>query len=655
MAAYVGQRASGAVNNGSGTTQQLTLSSSCSAGNTVILIFACRDTSIAGISVADSKSNSWSIDAGPLNTNNDLVLIASTRQNTGTLLSGDTITVTFGTAPNAARGWLVQEVSGLVTSSYVDRTQSNNSPTTVLNPSTGTTAVTTQANEFAVSAFCMGVNVSGEESQSFTADPGWSQWTTTRVAIPDGTNGGLSKFLISQYDILTSTGAQSSSITLTTAESYQALIVTYKASTGTLDPGRTQDVRITGVAAPENNTFGSGSFGVLVFGFTGAQDSFTWNARITGRDTRNVTYTTRLTSRDTNSTTFDVRIRGGAQSSLTVFESRVTGRNTSQAAFDARLTSGVLSFSTQDARQTGRNTSNITYSARLTAQAANSVTYDARQIGRNTSQTALDARLTTVGDTSAAYDARLTGTASSSVAYTSAITAQAVSNRTQDIRLTGQLSSSVTRDIRTTAQLSSNVTYAARETGSATSNVGYEARLTSRASTSAVYNTRITGQSAASEIAYDVATSAQAQNAISFITCITGIIAPQVAVPVADNLVGTWHDTPLWSKINDDDGDFMESGSSPIVVDVCEVQLGPLNDPLSSSAHIVRYKYAKNAGSGDRIDLVVRLMQNGVQIAAWSHADIDAITDAEHTLTGTEADSITDYGDLQLRFEAIKV
>src|SRR5690348_5684159 len=70
----------------------------------VVLIFACRDTSVAGVSVSDSKGNTWSVDANPNSGGtpfgNNLLLMASTAQDGGRLLTGDTITVHFTTAPN---------------------------------------------------------------------------------------------------------------------------------------------------------------------------------------------------------------------------------------------------------------------------------------------------------------------------------------------------------------------------------------------------------------------------------------------------------------------------------------------------------------------------------------------------------------------------
>lgn len=53
------------------------------------------------------------------------------------------------------------------------------------------------------------------------------------------------------------------------------------------------------------------------------------------------------------------------------------------------------------------------------------------------------------------------------------------------------------------------------------------------------------------------------------------------------------------------------------------------------------------------INLTVRLMQGTTQIASWTHTGIGTgFTLATQTLSTTEADSITDYTDLRLRFTA---
>lgn len=130
----------------------------------------------------------------------------------------------------------------------------------------------------------------------------------------------------------------------------------------------------------------------------------------------------------------------------------------------------------------------------------------------------------------------------------------------------------------------------------------------------------------------------------------------QIGSPVSDVSVGLWSATPLWQKVDEftaSDADLIVSATNPSN-DTCEVGLTTTTtDPVSSSNHIVSYRYAKSASGGRTIDLTVRLMQGTTIIATFSHTNIgNTVTQADQTLTGAQADSITNYGDLRLRFIA---
>jgi len=219
---YAGERAASKVTGGSGTSQALTLSTGCSAGNTVILSFGARATSLPTVTVTDSRSNTWTVDSGPLIGSNNLCLVASTRQNTATLQSGDTITVDFGAVtPGQARIWMVEEFSGLATSSYLNVTDDGTaaSGTSV---TTGTTAATDTNDELVMAACCYGSGV-----PSFTKDGTYSAFTTTYqncVADSDGFNKSLGH----EYKIVASTGTQEATATLSASTSWQIVLATYR-------------------------------------------------------------------------------------------------------------------------------------------------------------------------------------------------------------------------------------------------------------------------------------------------------------------------------------------------------------------------------------------------------------------------------------------
>ena len=135
----------------------------------------------------------------------------------------------------------------------------------------------------------------------------------------------------------------------------------------------------------------------------------------------------------------------------------------------------------------------------------------------------------------------------------------------------------------------------------------------------------------------------------------------QTARPSSDISDGSWRNESdsalnLYASIDEtsaSDADHIKSGISPSS-DVCEVALSSVSDPLSSSNHKVRYRYKKNPGT-ETINLTIALVQGTTVIASTVLTDIsDTFTDGEFTLSSGEADSITNYADLRLRFTANK-
>lgn len=145
---------------------------------------------------------------------------------------------------------------------------------------------------------------------------------------------------------------------------------------------------------------------------------------------------------------------------------------------------------------------------------------------------------------------------------------------------------------------------------------------------------------------------------------------PQYGRPSADTSIGTYTDqsagtTNIYTAINESspsDADYIRSVLAPSAAPYV-TKLTDLEDPISSSGHVVRYRYGKSAAGGAQIDLVVQLRQGyvnegspGTLIKEWTHTNIsDSFTTATQTLSGGEADSITDYTSLYLRFVATQV
>lgn len=144
----------------------------------------------------------------------------------------------------------------------------------------------------------------------------------------------------------------------------------------------------------------------------------------------------------------------------------------------------------------------------------------------------------------------------------------------------------------------------------------------------------------------------------------------QFARPTGDVTDGNWLNesasaVDMYQSIDEasaSDSDYIESGSAPSS-DVYVTSLGTVEDPLSSSGHTLRYRYQKDAAAGAQINLTVQLRQGyisevslGTLIKEITLTNIgNGWTTGSTTLSGGEADSITDYSDLFLRLVATQV
>lgn len=143
----------------------------------------------------------------------------------------------------------------------------------------------------------------------------------------------------------------------------------------------------------------------------------------------------------------------------------------------------------------------------------------------------------------------------------------------------------------------------------------------------------------------------------------------QFARPDSDSHVGNWEDegaatTNLFQSIDESsssDADYVTSEAAPSTSPYV-AGLSSVTDPLASSGHIVRYRYSKDT-SGATIDLVVQLREGyiseasqGTLIATTTHSNIGTSwTAGSFTLSSGEANSITDYADLHIRWTANQV
>lgn len=109
-----------------------------------------------------------------------------------------------------------------------------------------------------------------------------------------------------------------------------------------------------------------------------------------------------------------------------------------------------------------------------------------------------------------------------------------------------------------------------------------------------------------------------------------------------------------------DDADYVKSINAP-TADAYVTRLTSVTDPVSSSGHIVRWRRRAPVVGGASITLQVQLRQGyvneGTPGTLIAERAATAVTDTAFTadsitLSGAEADAITNYGDLFLRFVA---
>ncbi len=127
----------------------------------------------------------------------------------------------------------------------------------------------------------------------------------------------------------------------------------------------------------------------------------------------------------------------------------------------------------------------------------------------------------------------------------------------------------------------------------------------------------------------------------------------QFGYPTSDITRGAWTDqgggATHWGNLDEvsySDTDFIQLNNQ--TANVCEVGLNTLSDPNVNTGHIVHLRVRKT-GSGT-ISLTVALIENTTSRASRSVTLTTSFADVSFALTGTEADTITDYTNLRIRF-----
>jgi hypothetical protein len=139
---------------------------------------------------------------------------------------------------------------------------------------------------------------------------------------------------------------------------------------------------------------------------------------------------------------------------------------------------------------------------------------------------------------------------------------------------------------------------------------------------------------------------------------------PQFGRPSADTVRTAWTDqaggiTTIYTTIDEtvaSDADYIKTPTPPGANEF-ETLLTSVTDPVSSTGHIMRWRRRKQPASGSaQINLTVRLMMTSTQITSQADNNLPgSFTDTSYTLSGAEADAITNYADLRLEFVAAQV
>lgn len=131
------------------------------------------------------------------------------------------------------------------------------------------------------------------------------------------------------------------------------------------------------------------------------------------------------------------------------------------------------------------------------------------------------------------------------------------------------------------------------------------------------------------------------------------VYTPQVSLPVSDITAGSWVANgggALYAAIDETTASDADYISVAAAGSLCEVKLAAMSDPLSSSGHVLRYRLSSPAGNP--VQLTLRQAAS-TTIAQWTETPGPTLADYAHSLSGAEADSITDYTDLRVRIEAL--
>jgi len=214
--AYV-SRIGSVVDTAPGTSDVITVGSAgVPAGATIIVSVGFGGGAGTGVTVADSKSNTYTLRVAQSDSGGGDYTFHFDSVNIGTaLVSGDTITVSYGSASPTEVFFAADEGSGIT--AFDKGAGAGGSAQGYTSYSSGSTATTTAANELLWGIVGM---------QTAGSNPTWASGWTALAQLTNSTD-----LLSTAYRVVSATGAYAASGTMSATNAYMAIIGTYKGST----------------------------------------------------------------------------------------------------------------------------------------------------------------------------------------------------------------------------------------------------------------------------------------------------------------------------------------------------------------------------------------------------------------------------------------
>ena len=266
-AALIAQLGS-AVTTTTASTISLAVTAAAPVGSTVVVAAGQTDTTLS--SLTDSRGNSYTVDRSTVTNGSDAdarVAIGSARLTTA-LQAGDTITATFAANTKSVRVISAAAFSGLATTGWADQSATNTTGSGT-SLTSGTSPTTTNHTELVIGAFGTAAATTG----TFTASNGFTA-ANTNTALNTGHVQSDDLGVHLAWKVVTTTGTQQATGSLTISGAYAGALQTYK--TDSVLPGAPGTPAVTSTPGTASLSWtASSESGVAYNVYRGTSSGFT--------------------------------------------------------------------------------------------------------------------------------------------------------------------------------------------------------------------------------------------------------------------------------------------------------------------------------------------------------------------------------------------